>query len=313
MEYSELNMTPGDELATLFSRNMTFAQPQPTQHASPEQFEFETEPIKYSITQHYHHSAHIVNQEEAAAAAAEDEDTPVLDAAAQRASSVPPQTTQVSVEYVLRNNGIDPAGLSLQQMQLFKTADEAQQIRLLELWKIYPPTNNASQMQYVDPGVAWSNTTVEQEEVLAQLRHEQMLAERESQRNSLMSLDGTPLTPVQSSEGHWVHWVSNAASSSSPPSSSSIEPYMMSGYEMLAQREYEESAKRQLADEAEMLMGSEPKEMSTTMMMGYHQFGNYRLATDPVYAVAVHDDWPNQKQAMENQYGAYQQMSEMEF
>lgn len=77
---------------------------------------------------------------------------------------------------------------------------------------------------------------------------------------------------------------------------------MMSGYEMLARREYEESAKRQLEEEM-----ARPKEV-------YSHFGSavgggpYRLATDPVYAA----DWATQQQAMENQYGVFQQMEDME-
>ncbi|KAI1828431.1 hypothetical protein F4861DRAFT_17 [Xylaria intraflava] len=274
MTYAESNMQAGEELATLFSRHMTFQQPQPVQQAPQEQTsqqQPEPEPIKYSISQHYHHSAHAVNQ-----------DTPILDS--QRPSSVPPQATKPSVEDVLRNYGIDPTGLSSQQLELFKTADTPQQVRLVELWQIYPPTNS----RQTDPSVAWASTTVEQEELLAQLHHEQMLAERDSQRSSLMSLDGTPLTPVQSTDGHWV-------------STAYVEPYMMSGYEMLARREYEESVKRQLEEDM-----SRPKEAYYgSAVDGY----NYRLATDPVYA----NEWPNQKQAMENQYGAFQQMNEMEF
>ncbi|KAJ2969539.1 hypothetical protein NUW58_g9966 [Xylaria curta] len=162
-----------------------------------------------------------------------------------------------------------------------------QQSRLIELWQIYPPSNP----QQTNPAVAWTNTTVEQEELLAQLRHEQKIAEAEAEarRNSLMSMDGTPLTPVQTTDGHWV-------------TTAYVEPYMMSGYEMLARREYEESAKRQLQEET-----SHPKEV-------YSHFGsavgggNYRLATDPAYA----NDWFYRQQAMENQYGAYQQMGDME-
>ncbi|KAI2626344.1 hypothetical protein GGS21DRAFT_270070 [Xylaria nigripes] len=278
MAYTESNMQSAEDLATLFSRHMTLQQPRPVLQAHQEQpsqqlSESEPEPIKYSISQHYHHSTHVVHQV-----------TPTFEA--QRPSSVPPQTTQPSVEQVLTSHGISPNGLSPQQFELFKTADTPQQRRLLELWKIYPPTNS----QQTNQTVAWATTTVEQEEFLAQLRHEQMLAERDSQGDSLMSLDGTPLTPVQTTDGHWVN-------------TAYVEPYMTSGYEMLARREYEDSVRRQLEEES-----SRPKEV-------YNSFGaavgglNYRLATDPVYA----SDWPNQKQAMEDQYGKFQQMSDMEF
>lgn len=165
MAFPQSSTQAGDELATLFSRNMTFQQPQPLQ----QQPQLEPEPIKYSISQHYHHSAHTVHREDP---------TPEP----QRAASVPPQT-QPSAEQVLSQHGIDPLCLSPQQLDLFKTADTPQQIRLVELWQIYPPTH----AQQTNPAVAWTNTTVEQEELLAQLRHEQKLAEEEARRNSIMS------------------------------------------------------------------------------------------------------------------------------
>jgi hypothetical protein len=273
MTYPQSNMQASEELAALFSRNLTLQQPQPVQQApqeQPSQQQSVPEPIKYSISQHYHHSAHIVH-----------EDEPVVEL--QRPSSEPPQT-QPSAEQILSHHGIDPSCLSPQQIELFKTADIPQQIRLVELWQIYPPANSQSNLN-----VAWANTTVEQEELLAQLRHEQKLAEEEAQRNTVMSLDGTPLTPVQSSDGHWVNMTY-------------VEPYMMSGYEMLARREYEESVKRQQEEEM-----SRPKDVCTHF--GFAVDGNhYSPATDPVYA----GDWSHQQQAMENQYGAYQQRGDME-
>ncbi|KAI1200958.1 hypothetical protein F5X97DRAFT_66207 [Nemania serpens] len=275
MEYAQFTRPADDELASLFSRNMTFQQqPPPVQQPpqpQPSQQQPEPEPIQYSISQHYHHSAHIVHH-----------DTPVPEP--QRSFSVPPQT-QPSAEQALSRHGIDPLCLSPQQLNLFKTADTPQKIRLIELWQICPPKNS----QQSHPTVAWTNTTVEQEEAIAQLRHEQKLAEEEARRDSLMSMDGTPLTPVQTTDGHWV-------------STAYVEPYMMSGYEMLARREYEESAKRELEEEM-----ARPKEV-------YSHFGSavgggpYRLATDPVYA----SDWATQQQAMENQYGVFQQMEDME-
>ncbi|KAI1122521.1 hypothetical protein F5Y10DRAFT_281653 [Nemania abortiva] len=269
MAYAQVNTQAGEELATLFSRNMTLQQPLPAQQApqpqlSQQQPEPGPEPIKYSISQHYHHSAHAIHQ-----------DAPTPEP--QRSFSEPPQT-QPSAEQVLSHHGIDPLCLSPQQLDLFKTADTPQQIRLIELWQICPPKNP----QQTNIAVAWSNTSIEQEEILAQHRHELQAAEAEdARRNSIMSMDGTPLTPVQTTDGCWISTVY-------------VEPYMMSGYEMMARREYEESARRQLEEEM-----SRPKEV-------YNHFGsavgsgNYRLATDPVY------------EAMENQYGAFQQMEDME-
>ncbi|KAI0125825.1 hypothetical protein BJ170DRAFT_685068 [Xylariales sp. AK1849] len=259
-----------EELAALFSRNMTF-QHQPVPAAKPEP-EPEPQPIVYSISQHYHHSAHIAQDPE-----------PVVEP--QRPSSEPPQTQRPAAELILTNHGVDPAALSTSQIELFKTAEDAQKLRLIELWRICPPVNTEE-----NPAVAWSNTTVEQEELLAQLRYERKL-EEEAQKEVVMSLDGTPLTPVQAGEGQWTNV-------------SYMEPYMMSGYEEMARREYEESAKRQYADAT-----NRPKDV-------YSHFGSavggptYRPATDPVYNNGV--GWTRQQQAMENQYGAFQMGGDME-
>jgi hypothetical protein len=105
-----------------------------------------------------------------------------------------------------------------------------------------------------------------------------------------------PLTPIQGGDGRWA--------------STHAEPYMASGYELLAAREYENSA--------------------TPIKDSYSPFGtavvasNYSHATDPVYNTIddihrypnVGGDWQRlveqkraveRQQAMENQYGAYQQ------
>ncbi|KAL7628558.1 hypothetical protein AAE478_000073 [Parahypoxylon ruwenzoriense] len=261
-------MENNDDLVALFARNLTLQpQPAPAPQEAPKPQEPEPRPIVYSITQHYHHSAHLAHQEE-----------PSVEP--QRPSSEPPQTQQPSAEFILNSYGINHTALSSSQMELFKTAEDAQKVRLIELWRICPPTSTQD-----NPAVAWTRTTVEQEELLAQLRYERKLAEEE-RRQSIMSMDGTPLTPVQTGDGRWV-------------AMSDPEPYMMSGYEALARREYEDSAKQQYMPISKDV---------------YSHFGTavggptYRPATDPVYE----NDWMRQQQAMENQYGAFQQTDGME-
>jgi len=98
-----------------------------------------------------------------------------------------------------------------------------------------------------------------------------------------------PMTPIQGGDGRWA----------------GVEPYMSSGYEALAQREYEQSARPS-------------KDI-------YSHFGttvggpSYSRAADPVYKTVedihrfpnVGGDWQllmeQRQQAMENQYGAYTQ------
>lgn len=140
-------------------------------------------------------------------------------------------------------HSVNPSMLSPAQISLFKTATPDQRQRLVALWRIVPPV-------YSDmPALAHSIHTFEQEEQLAQLRFNQstlhleqeqhsaqlryeqaMLEERMSRvgADDCMSDDANdPLTPVQASTGVWA----NVAA----------EPYMLSGYEEAAAREYEES------------------------------------------------------------------------
>lgn len=267
-----------DELAAMFYRNMTLQQqpapPPPTQPQQPPiqstETEPESEPIVYASV-HYTHSAHIGHNHD-----------PALER--ERPSSEPPQSRQPSAEDILSHYGVNPAALSASQLELFKTADDSQKERLIELWRICQPSNTQD-----NPAVAWSSTTLQQEEMLAQLRYERQLQE-EAEKQTIMSMDGTPLTPVQTGQGEWTGAISY------------MEPYMMSGYEELARREYEESARRQYEEAMQR-----PKEV-------YSHFGNavggaaYRPATDPVY----NTDWSEQQRRMENQYAAFQMSRDME-
>jgi hypothetical protein len=135
---------------------------------------------------------------------------------------------------------------------------------------------------------------------MAKLRYErQMLEERMSRTGGDQGMDTEdtmsdesstpmPITPIQGGDGRW----------------SSPEPYMASGYEVLAQREYEQS--------------KPSKDI-------YSHFGSavggpaYNHSTDPVYNTVedihkypnVGGDWQQlveqRQQAMENQYGAFEQ------
>lgn len=273
----------------LFARNLSF---QPTYVApvveAPAPVE---EPYVYSISRHYHHSAHVVQQQPP------------------RPSSEPPQTEQLTVELVLSRNGVDPSALYPSQIDLFRTADEAQQLRLVELWSICPPdyTNNVAKNLL---GLSDSTTSVQQEEALAQLRYERLSADEKLRCERLMLEErmsrtggdqqgvdsdtmsdasiNQPLTPIQGGDGRW----NNAHIAA--------EPYMQSGYEALAEREYEQSAgpSKDIYSHFGTAVGG-PK---------YNQ-----RATDPVYNSIedvhkypnVGGDWQQlmeqKKRAMENQ------------
>jgi hypothetical protein len=242
------NMQAHDELAALFSRNLTFnpevqAQSQDVpRHLDPVPAPPSNEPAVYSISQHYHHSAHIPKPSE-----------PPEDI--QRRSSEPIPGEDLSSETILRIHGIDPSTLTPSQVQLFRIADRPQQRRLLELWSICPPDNGAN-----IPALAWSSTTVEQEEQLARLRYER------TQQQQVMSLDGTS---VQSASGQWR-----------PQSDPESEPYMASGYEELMRREQEmqfaNHAYTQATDPVYMGPDYAREQQQLNMATGYGAFERLR-------------------------------------
>ncbi|PVH85682.1 hypothetical protein DL98DRAFT_36272 [Cadophora sp. DSE1049] len=258
-------MANQEDLAALFQRNLSLQPiPQLTYVAPPQEEPKQVEePYVYSISQHYHHSSHIVAQQPS------------------RPASEPPQTDQLTTEIILGRHGVDVATLFPTQIDLFKTADASQQMRLIELWRICPP-NYGGHALAQDLG-NWPATSFQQEEAMAKLRYErQMLEERMARSGgdaqSMDSAEDTmsdasttaPLTPIQGGDGRWQ-------------TADAAEPYMQSGYEALA------------------------------------QLGGYNHATDPVYnnISEIHKypnvggDWSalleQRQQAMENQYGAYDQ------
>lgn len=194
-------MQSHDELAMLFSRNLTFNPEVQSQSQECTPAAAPAQPIIYSISQHYHHSAHMSKPRLEEQTMAVPQDPP-------RPSSEPPQGDTLLAEGQLRMCNIDPATLTPAQLQLFKTADNQQKQRLAELWVIAPPTKSGD-----IPSLAWSSTSVEHEESLARLRYE-----REQAQTS---------ATLQTSDGTWAP----------QRSVSDSEPYMASGYEELMRRE----------------------------------------------------------------------------
>lgn len=253
-----------DDLSSLFSRNLSL---QPTPYVDPNPPIHQTSPpeqaITYSITQHYHHSAHIAKP---------------------RPASEPPTTDQATTEIILSRHGVDSSTLFPSQIELFKTAGPEQQMRLVELWRISPP-NYGGHALAQDLGT-WPSTSLEQEESMAKLRYErQMLEERASRTNGQedhilhcddMMSDGeqsnAPLTPIQGGDGRWAG------------AEPTTEPYMLSGYEALAQREYE--------------LSSQPPSKDIYSHFGTSIGGRSYQATDPVYKTVedIHR-YPNVNQA----------------
>jgi len=302
------NMQSQEELVALFSRNLTLdpmSQPVPVQAPAPAPVQEPQEERKIVyISQHYNHSAHVVKQE----------------AQPPRPASEPPQSEHAAVEQVLREHNVDTSGLSSAQLQLFKTVDTPQKLHLIELWRACPPTNSND-----NPTLTWSETTVDQEEALARLRFEQQQQQLIDQQleqefgmmqqdvpaaapapepEAVMSLDGTPLTPIQAGDGRWM--LASAASYHY------MEPYMASGYEEMARREYEDSVRRAYAEavappvkETSLLAAAAPGSVG-----GMPTFNPSHA--DPVYKTTnVGAAW-GREAAMADQYGRIMAMREDE-
>lgn len=253
LSVSEGDMKVDNDLATLFARQMAVGNipqvsvPQPT--ATPPTPSLSSpssasapEPIVYSITQHYHHSAH--------------QATPSM-APTDSSRSINPQGVvqggqreeDMSDEEILRRHKINPDALFQSQIALFRRASLEQKARLVELWQISPPG-------FGNPPSLQSHAPVNggQQEYGDSMDH----------------------------DGGQIHDTDTA------------EPYVLSGYETLAQREYNLSS------------NSAPPTISRGEMSASTETSatDYTRSTDPVYK--GHDYWQSDPQPIEHQYGAFE-------
>ncbi|KAH0553164.1 hypothetical protein GP486_006654 [Trichoglossum hirsutum] len=273
-----------EDLVALFSRNLTFSnqpqvvpatpaektQPQPAANPQP------ASKPNYSISQHYHHSAHL-------AASAPPSTAP--------SPAIPEQDTDVATaEIILSRCGVDPTTLLPSQLLLFQKADVSQKMRLAELWRISPPNASAHEL-----GI-WSRTNLQQGEGVAMadvknnreeqekldiLMHEQQLdqpnkAWAEQDQSSNQNLGVARVTSGNSEGISYGHRHGDA------------EPYILSGYETLAKRDYDEQA--QMDTEAHIVkqryspLGSAVGGEWTPEMQLQQESQQYNRATDPVYS-----------------------------
>ncbi|KAH0541928.1 hypothetical protein FGG08_003648 [Glutinoglossum americanum] len=272
-----------EDLVALFSRNLTLSNqaqvipatqadsPQPQPAIDPQA----VEKPKYSISQHYHHSAHLASSAPPSTAP-----SPALGE----------QTTDVvTAEIILSRNGVDPTTLIPSQLMLFREADVSQKMRLVELWRISPPNASAHELGN------WSQTNLQQgenmatvdskgdreeQEKLGILMHEQQLDQpnnvwAEQGQSSNQSLGVVPISGGDSRDIDCGHQQDNA------------EPYILSGYESLAKRDYE--AQAQMDTESHIVkstyqpLGSAVGGDWTPEMQLFQENQRYTRATDPVY------------------------------
>ena len=157
---------------------------------------------------------------------------------------------------ILRSHNIDPFTLSPRQVELFEGAIPEQKSRLIQMWQICPETAERDPA----PGTCFLNDQYQY--------HGNAFMEDHDMDE--MAQDGNG-----DEDGQQY-----------------AEPYMVSGYEVLAQRDYELSGRKGYQT-------STPSEPTTG--------APYRLASDPIYQSKrwwEHTD----PQPTEHQYGAFEQL-----
>ncbi|KAL4985064.1 hypothetical protein BDW68DRAFT_189993 [Aspergillus falconensis] len=135
LSVSEGNLKAQDDLVSLFNAHMNMGpSPVPERTGVPAT----PSPITYSITQHYHHSAHVA-QKAAVPRLATPQDVaspPVID-----------NETANRVLEMLVHHRINPSSLSTSQLELFANAMPEQQSRLIQMWQICPEPSKIAQSQ----------------------------------------------------------------------------------------------------------------------------------------------------------------------
>lgn len=271
-----------EELARLFSAHMSLDQspPQPppqsqeqvSQGQPAQQEQAQTvQPITYASL-HYTHSYHIAPIQNVQVPLKTKIDLPEL-------------------QSMLLRNSIDPSLLFPSQIDLFQNADDDQRLRLLELWRISPPQGRQGYPGGVDYNLSrqlydWPPTSLAQEEAMAKLRYERQEEER-IQREEIQKHQQELNQSMDQDAGSPAVHATRDILASSP---STAEPYIVSGYDMLAKREYEESAQ--------------------TAANHLRETTKYNLATDPVYNHTGGNGGLWEKNVgsildMENQYGSF--------
>lgn len=225
--------------------------------------------VNYSISQHYTHSAHVVNAVNA-----------------QQAANFPPNANSgrgLSIYQTLVQHNIPPASLLRSQLTLFEQADSDQRSRLIQLWSISPPAHNSYEAQeQADDIGEYQTTTLEQEEARAWRRHQQIVSVTQQQGEDEQMDRSLFPTCTTKEEGL-----------------PSAELYMASGYEQLAQRDYQQQQQNLELTNVSPSVG---------LIFG----PGYKPTPDPIYeSKSWHSDGFG-LQPMEHQYGIFDQINQLQ-
>ena len=280
-----MNQAQHDDLAALFAQRMNFAsveqqqQQQPIFESVPQQqqqqqySEKQAEQPIHFISSHYNHSHHIRSDQSSDASG----------------SPPPPYKEDLvpkAMAQTLCDNSIDPASLLPNQIHLFVNADYGQRLRLLELWRIAPPSYPLE--QHLNGSL--QPTSLEQEEYQAKERYEAQMQERQPpQRHAEFDthIEPGPLSAIRTAdEPAWPPAARMRAASiatSRPQTRHGVdaEPYMVNGYH------------------------EQPRSASSSSVDPVYAAAS-GLWQAPSYANAVLE--VQSSQGMEDQYGAYMQI-----
>lgn len=231
-----MNQTQHDELAQLFAQNMQLSQ-QAAQHQQAQQMQQEPEiqavpqfsekeqqggnqPVAY-ISGHYTGTAHVRPS----------------DVTSEPSRSPPPPYYESSMPEAmadtLRQHSIEPAALLPNQIHLFLNADYEQRLRLLELWRIAPPSYPLEDHL----NGTWVSTSVQREEDLARARYVQQQQRGMQHEEHMLDthvVEEEPMSPIREvGEPAWppaarMRAASIAASKSAPRHAEA--EYIVNGY-----------------------------------------------------------------------------------
>ena len=265
----DLGEISSTDLAELFRQSVNISSstshnnqipPQPDLVGSHAMVQEEPVSINYSISQHYTHSAHIV---------------PAVNAEQKSASqTVDSRPRSLSIYQILAQNNIPPSSLVRSQLTLFEQADEDQRARLIQLWSLSPPhrTRNVGQPVVKRAGEYQAGAS-EYTGDLAWLHQQRKAFDQSFHRESELKYD----------YGDYYSWLRDNHSGNA-------ETYITSGYEQLAQRDYDEQR-----------MQAIPANLSTSAGLIFG--GRYNHATDPNHqGRGWHDDHLGQQDVGHHQY-----------
>ncbi|KAK3111669.1 hypothetical protein LTR53_012837 [Teratosphaeriaceae sp. CCFEE 6253] len=233
-----MNSTQHDELSQLFAQNMQLSyqaaqqQQQQQQHRPPitiippmSEKQEEQQPTHY-ISSHYTGTAHIRP-----------------DTTSPPSHSPPPPYHETpmpdALATLLREHSIDPSALLPAQIHLVANADYAQRLRLLELWRISPPSSYPLETHLRRE---WRHTSVEQEEAEARARYAMRSAGRGTtyvpppEEQMLDTHVVAPISPIrEAGDPAWppaarMRAASIAAGRKLGGDAAAAEPYMQNGY-----------------------------------------------------------------------------------